>query len=304
MGEVMERGCCEQRLGVEMGAAGAAGGRKLKACLWALVAMGLGLPAAGAATRVPHLDARGQAGYQDYARSEGHKAFAIAPGGAWAWHGEQPNPEMAAEAALRDCRSYGEQRCFIYAQDERVVLDVREWSQGWGPYAGRAEAARAASGLRRGQRFPDLRWTHPDGKAGKLSDLRGKVVVVHFWGSWCPPCQREMPDLAKFAARFAGARDVAFVLLPVRESLETARSWLRSRGLALPLYDGGADAAKSGEFQLAGGGRLRDRDLARAFPTTYVLDRHGLVVFSHVGPLPDWSEYAPFLRDVAARSGR
>ena len=55
---------------------------------------------------------------------------------------------------------------------------------------------------------------------------------------------------------------------------------------------------------LANGKQIRDRELARVFPTTYVLDKHGMVVFSHVGPVSGWLQYLPFLRDVAAKSGK
>jgi hypothetical protein len=49
---------------------------------------------------------------------------------------------------------------------------------------------------------------------------------------------------------------------------------------------------------------MRDRELAKVFPTTYVLDKHGIVVYSNVDPVRGWNQYLPFLRDVAARSGK
>jgi hypothetical protein len=55
---------------------------------------------------------------------------------------------------------------------------------------------------------------------------------------------------------------------------------------------------------LADGTKVPDRQIAGKFPTTYVLDKHGIVVFSHIGDASRWHEYAPFLRDAALRSGK
>jgi thiol-disulfide isomerase/thioredoxin len=278
--------------------------------IWMRAMLGLGrLLAAALATGAgagepPQLDQRGQEAYQHYLRAEEHKAFAIAPGGTWAWHAEQPGEEMAVEAALQDCRRHTDQLCVTYAVNDRLVFDARAWPQSWGPYLTGREAARAPVGMRRGQRFPDLSFQTPAGRPGKLTDLRGKVVVLHFWGSWCPPCQREMPDLQRLHDGFASSKQVAFVLLPVREPLDAARQWAKTKKVGMPIYFGGESTVKAGEFVLADGTRLTDRQLAKAFPTTYVLDRHGVVVFSHTGPVARWMDYAPFLKDVAAKSGR
>jgi thiol-disulfide isomerase/thioredoxin len=253
---------------------------------------------------VPHLDERGQAGYASFLASPSHRAFVIAPGGTWAWNAEMPSQEMALEAALQDCRRVTEQQCVPYAVDDRVVFDAESWPLAWGPYLSSTQAAEAAVGMRRVERFPDLVFQSPSGKQGKLSDMRGKVVVLHFWGSWCPPCQREMPELQKLNSLFEGANDVAFVLLPVREPLETARQWAVQKNISLPIFSGGDATGQAEEFILADGAKLSDRQLAKAFPTTYILDKHGVVVFSHIGPVARWLEFAPFLKDAVAKSGK
>lgn len=253
---------------------------------------------------VPQLDERGRDGYRDFLAAPGPRAFVIAPGGGWAWRAEMPNSEMALEAALQDCQRQTEQRCAPYAVDDVVVFDTRDWVRSWGPYATKAQAARAAVGVKRGQRFPDLSLTDPSGKPRKLSDYRGKIVVVHFWGSWCPHCIKELPDMQRLYASLRNSNDIRFVLITVREPFSLSRQWARQHKLDLPLYDGGPSAEKEGSFRLAGGGNIRDRELARVFPSTYVLDRHGVVVFSQTGPVARWSELAPFLHDAADRSGR
>lgn len=251
----------------------------------------------------PQLDTGGRQAYASYLEASEHKAFAIAPGGVWAWQAELPSPEMAKQAALRDCSSHAGRPCLPYAVDQDVVLDEQAWRQVWRPYLTHAQAERAPRGMKRGQRFPDLRLNDDKGRVLRLSELRGRVVVLHFWGSWCPHCIREMPDLQRLYDRLAGSREVAFVLLPVREAFAQARQWARGRGIRMPLYDGGPEVTRNQAFVLANGDRLADREVARAFPTTYVLDRHGVVVFAHTGPVADWLAYLPQLRDAAAGSG-
>ncbi len=281
---------------------------KASACLFGIsLAAGIAVHAEAAsrdAKAVPPLDEKGRAGYAEYQQSQLHRAFAIAPGGAWSWRGEMPSAEMALQGAIEDCQTHARRRCLAYALDDQVVFDARAWAGAWRPYALLAEAARASEGLKPGQRFPDIAYLDPAGRPRKLSDDRGRVLVLHFWGSWCPPCQREMPDLQKLHGRLKADSNLRFVFLPVREPVARSRDWLKDKGIALPLSDGGPAAGKDGAFLLHDGRKIGDRDMARVFPTTYVLDRHGLVLFAHVGPVSDWSALAPLLKDAVAGSGR
>lgn len=275
--------------------------------LSAVVLFALGvLSAHGAALNdtaaVPHLSESGREGYREFLAGRGHRAFAIAPGGGWGYAVEKGSAGEATEAALAGCQANTRQRCVIYAIDQAVAFDPKGWTRLWGPYRTAKDAAAAPAGTARGERFPDLALRDPAGRPLNLSSLRGRIVVLHFWGSWCGPCRREMPDLQALAESFKSSRDVAFVLLQVREPYAKARDWARAQGIRLPLHDSGSTGETDDRFALAGGGKLRDRAVAAFFPTTYVLDRHGLVLFSHVGPVPAWREYAPFLRDAAARA--
>lgn len=253
---------------------------------------------------VPHLDSAGREGYRVFLQQPGHRAFALAPGGAWSWKAEEPSGEAAGDGAMQACAENTEQVCVLYALDNQVVFDAGNWPKLWGPYKTRAEAASAATGKRRGERFYDLVVRTPAGKPLKLSELRGKVVVLHFWGTWCPPCRNEMPELQKLNRELAKSSDIQLVLLQMREDIDTARLWVENQRFSLPLYDSGVRDAGSDTLSLSTGRQIRDRELARVFPTTYVLDRHGVVVFSHTGPVSGWLQYLPFLRDVAARSGK
>jgi len=247
---------------------------------------------------VPHLDAQGQTAYRGFLSAEAPRAFAIAPGGAHGWVAEAATDEAAEEQALSVCRSHSEPRCVLFAVNDQRVFDARHWPSLWGPYPDAAASARAPVGMKRGMRFPDLALTDAAGKKLRLSDLQGRVLVLHFWGSWCPHCRLEMPGLQRLAKQLKQEK-VAFVLVQVREDVARARAWLRQQKMALPLYDSGVRGARDTALPLAGGGSLPDREIARAFPSTYVLGHHGVVLFSHTGPIPDWSQYADFLRHAA-----
>lgn len=246
--------------------------------------------------KIPHLDPRGQEGFLEYGRSESSRAFAIAPGGAWAWVSGYQNAEEAGIAAKKECAQYTYDTCHLYAVDEDVVFDEQAWAASWAPYPDDAEAAAAPVAVGPRKRFPDLALTSPEGKAVTLSDLKGKIVFLHFWGSWCPPCQAEFPELQKLYSSLSTEADIAFVLVQSRESIVKSRQWAKRQGVSLPLYDSGTQGRADRDFQLAGGGTLADRIVAPAFPSTYVLDGHGLVIFGISGRVADWPEYEPQLR--------
>lgn len=251
----------------------------------------------------PHLGQAGQDEYRDYIEAPDHRAFAIAPGGAWGWSSGKSTAKEAEEEALAVCQGQTAQRCVSFAVDDKTVFDGAKWPTLWRPYSSAAQAKKASVGRERGQRMHDLAFTDAQGKATRLTALRGKIVVLHFWGAWCPPCRREMPELRKIQQAMAGHSDVAFVLLQAREKFASSKQWADKQNIGLPLADSGSTGEDDATFRLADGGRIKDREIASRFPTTYVLDRNGVVVFSHVGPIPDWSQYEPFLRDIAGRQG-
>lgn len=255
-------------------------------------------------TDIPHVSKRAKESFSGaYLFAEEYKAFALAPGGAWSWSSEEPTRERAIENALKRCRSFTQQQCVLFAVNDEVVFDREGWQRLWRPYKSARQAAEAPVGSKRGERLYDL-MLKKDGKQVKLSDLRGKVVLLHFWGSWCPPCCRELPSLQTLYNTLLEQQiEVEVVLAQVREPYSAALAWLKSKKLSLPNYDSGASGEMDQYFRLADGSQLEDRQLAKVFPATFVLDRNGVVLFSRMGPINDWTEYLPFLKDAVAHSG-
>jgi thiol-disulfide isomerase/thioredoxin len=256
------------------------------------------------ASAIPHLDRVGQDGYRTFLAAEKHRAFAIAPGGTWFWMGEGRAAESVAEDTLQLCQNDSGRACLLYAVDDKVVFDALAWSRLWGPYLDRGAAGRAKVGNELGQRFFDLAFTEASGKKLNLAALHGKVVVLHFWGSWCAPCRRELPELQRLQRKLSKTADIRLVTMQVRESHSVAQRWMQQQKISLPFYDSGAQDSHSDTFLLADGKTVHDRFIAPVFPTTYVLDKHGIVVFSNHGPVVHWAQYLPLLRDVAKRSGK
>ncbi len=92
---------------------------------------------------------------------------------------------------------------------------------------------------------PDFEAVDENGNTVKLSDYRGKPVVVNFWASWCPPCKSEMPH---FETAFREYEDVQFLMVNMttsdRESLDAAKKFIHEEGYTFPvLYDTEGNAA-------------------------------------------------------------
>jgi cytochrome c biogenesis protein CcmG/thiol:disulfide interchange protein DsbE len=112
------------------------------------------------------------------------------------------------------------------------------------------------------------------GQVVQLSDLKGKVVVLHFWATWCPPCRAEFPEFARFASGETEA-DVAVLPVSLDQTPDPIGPFLKGSAGAFPVYFD-ADGAMASQFQVA------------AIPTTVLLDKEGKVAWRRQGAV-DWS---------------
>jgi thiol-disulfide isomerase/thioredoxin len=253
------------------------------------------------ASNIPHVGPRARDNFIEYTYSDDHKVFVIAPGGGWAWAAGRASEQEARETALQQCQSHSAQTCVVYALNDQLVFDRSNWPRLWRPYVNEAEAQAAPTGIHRGARFHNLKFREQSGNLKTIADFRGRVTLVHFWGSWCPPCMRELPSLQQLyldlKQQLPG--QVAMILLQVREPFETSLQWAQENDLAdLPLYDSGVAGGGDDTLKIANAQAIQDRGIALAFPTSYVLDKQGVVIFSHQGPISDWDEYLPFFEDA------
>jgi len=124
--------------------------------------------------------------------------------------------------------------------------------------------------LEQGTRLPELALQDLDGRPVALHDHLGKPLVINLWATWCPPCRREMPVLAKAQAR---ERNISFLIVNQGESAADVRRFLAYSGLALD------------NLLLDSGSRLGQQVGSRALPTTLFYDAQGRQVGSHLGEL-------------------
>ncbi len=118
---------------------------------------------------------------------------------------------------------------------------------------------------------PDFTLPTTGAKQIALSSLRGHVVVVNFFATWCPPCRAETPDLIAVNKKFA-ARGVTFVGVDDREPGQLVSSWAAAKSVDFPLV-------------LDSDGAVEQNYDVNGIPTTYVLDKDGRIVFSQVNQL-------------------
>jgi len=128
-----------------------------------------------------------------------------------------------------------------------------------------------SAALLAGKRAPDFSVKTMAGQRVALSNYKGKVLLLHFWASWCGPCRREMPDL-QMIHRLAKDKGVAFLGISVDSKVADATKFLRQERIALPAA-----------FDAAGMQGAAKRYKVRAIPSTFVIDRKGVVVRVFIG---------------------
>lgn len=114
-----------------------------------------------------------------------------------------------------------------------------------------------------------IRFTDAQGKVLELASLKGKVIFLNFWATWCPPCQAEMPAINKLYNQFKNDPNVVFILVDADSDLPKAQKFLDKKKYDLPVYQ----VASNIPEQLFKG----------SLPTTIVFDKQMRISFNEEG---------------------
>ncbi|MFF5380824.1 TlpA family protein disulfide reductase [Pedobacter suwonensis] len=132
----------------------------------------------------------------------------------------------------------------------------------------------------------DLTLMNQSGKQVQLSSLKGKVVFMNFWATWCPPCIAEMPSIGKLQERYKNNEKVAFVMVDVDGNMDSSKAFMKKNSYTLPVF-----VAMS---------EIPQDYFSGSMPTTVILDKNVNIAYHHLGGA-DYSnpEVAAFIEKLA-----
>jgi thiol-disulfide isomerase/thioredoxin len=145
------------------------------------------------------------------------------------------------------------------------------------PFA-RGEVA-ALTLVQNSQRLPDLAFLGDGGKPVKLSDFRGRTVLINLWATWCVPCRKEMPALDQLARQAGDKLEVVAINLDTRDR-EKPKRFLAEIGVAKLAY---YEDPSGGVFQ-----ELKRIGRAPGLPTSILIDGEGCEIGYLAGPA-EWA---------------
>lgn len=125
-----------------------------------------------------------------------------------------------------------------------------------------------------------------DGKPLDLASLRGKVVFINFWATWCPPCIAEMPSVNSLFNKMKNNDNVVFLMVDVDNKLKKSDAFMKRNQYDLPVYGPAA--------------YLPEELFTGSLPTTVIINKKGEIVFKHEGMADyDSGETEKLLNDLS-----
>jgi thiol-disulfide isomerase/thioredoxin len=112
-----------------------------------------------------------------------------------------------------------------------------------------------------------------EGKEVKLSDYKGKVVIIDFWATWCPPCRKGIPDLVELQKEFKDKLVVIGISLDQQNTINDLAPFMKQYAINYPVVLGNEKV-------------VRDYGNIQAIPTSFIIDQAGNIVDTHVGLVP------------------
>ncbi|MEI8356400.1 MAG: TlpA disulfide reductase family protein [Deltaproteobacteria bacterium] len=135
---------------------------------------------------------------------------------------------------------------------------------------------RDSSAPAKSRQAPDFTLTTLSGENFRLADSRGKVVMLNFWATWCPPCQEELPSLADLNKAMSGKNFQMQTVALDKEGRSAVEGYFRRTGVRVPtLLDASGSVGKI--FGVTG------------IPETFLIDKEGLIRKKIIGPI-NWSD--------------
>jgi peroxiredoxin len=147
-------------------------------------------------------------------------------------------------------------------------------------------ASSGETGVKEGDLAPDFTLNTLDGKEIKLSDYKGKKVVLNLWASWCPPCKAEMPHMQTYYEKNKDKENVEILavnLTTMEKDQSKIKTFVDDYGLTFPI-----PLDESGDIGITFEGF--------SIPTTYMIDTEGVIQKRIVGPMNE-----EFLSDMVTR---
>lgn len=134
---------------------------------------------------------------------------------------------------------------------------------------------------------PDFKLPRTDGSELKLSDYKGKIVIIDFWATWCPPCRRGIPDLIDIQKKYSEQVVIIGISLDT-ETKPDVMPFIKQYGINYPIVYGNMEVVQSyGNIQ--------------AIPTSFIVDQNGQIVDKHVG-LVDKAAYLSKIEELLKKS--
>jgi len=126
-----------------------------------------------------------------------------------------------------------------------------------------------------GSPAPDFTLKSIDGRAVSLSSLRGRVVLLEFWATWCPPCRMAAPELSNLYKKY-NPKGLEILAISLDENLNDVKTFSEENNIPYPIF---VDIFGVSELYRV-----------RSIPVTFLIDKNGIIVSKHNGYSPDMPE--------------
>lgn len=150
-----------------------------------------------------------------------------------------------------------------------VSPDAKSWVMQQLVSVGLFKAEIMKDGIQDAPENATFSFTDTSGKLATTANLKGKVVFINFWASWCPPCRAEMPSLNELYKKLKDDNRFVFLFINEDDDKTKAIEYLKKNGFAIPLYSRAGD--------------VPSEIFSGTLPTTIVLDKDGRIVMNHTG---------------------